>query len=196
MGFLTQRRLTMRCRGARRIAMRFLMATAVGLSSCTLSTLAADKETPSPRGTFIITQHYEGNWTSKLHFTKKVHPEITFTDDYPWPALFHVSPDDQWILQVQKSGSGDNISFLYHLDSRGRLRRMEQPFGELAFGYLQHAFGVPIADLYHTGIEFTGWGLHPAILRFSIHGSSAKNGGEGVSRELIYDLQKHNFSTP
>src|SRR6185436_10803087 len=90
---------------------------------------ATDKKLASPRGTFTITQRRVGDWTTKLHFTKNDHRDITFTDSYPWPALFHISPDDQWILQIQKSGSGENISFLYRLDSNGRIWRMEQQFG-------------------------------------------------------------------
>lgn len=73
---------------------------------------------------------------------------------------------------------------------------MEQGFGELAFRYLERSHGIFIEDLYHTGIEFTGWNLKAGILRFTIHGSSTKQSGEGVSRELIYDLQKHNFRNP
>jgi hypothetical protein len=176
--------------------MRFLAVITLCLAGSAFSSLAADEMLASSRGTFTITQHLAGNWTTKLHFTKPGTADITFTDDYPWPALFYVSPDEQWILQVQKSGSGDNISFLYRLDTNGRLWRMEQRFGELAFTYLQRSLGISIADLYHTGIEFTGWNLKAGILRFTIRGSSTKKSGKGVNQELIYDLQKHNFRAP
>ena len=176
--------------------MRFLLTIALCLVGSAFPSLAADETLASPRGTFTITQHRTDNWTTKLHFTKPGSADITFTDDYPWPALFYISPDDQWILQVQKSGSGDNISFLYRLDSSGRLWRMEERFGELAFAHLERSHGIAVADLYHTGIEFTSWNLKAGILRFTIRGSSTKKSGEGVSRELIYDLQKHNFRNP
>ncbi len=90
--------------------MRFLAALTIFLFVCTFKTLADDMKLASPRGTFTIVQHYEGIWTSKLHFSKPGSADITLTDGYPWSASFYVSPDDQWILQVQKSGSGDNIS--------------------------------------------------------------------------------------
>jgi hypothetical protein len=95
--------------------------------------------------------------------------------------LFYISPDDQWILQVQKSGSGENISLLYRLDPNGRLWRMEQRFGELAFAYLERSLGVSVADLYHTGIEFTGWNLKAGILRFTIRGSSTKRAARALA---------------
>jgi hypothetical protein len=182
--------------------MRFPIALWVCFLSCPFSSRAAeepfamDKPLASPRGTFSITQHRKENWTTTLHFTKGGHPDITFTDDYPWPALFYVSPDDQWILQIQKSGSGDNISFLYRLDPNGRLWRMEQRFGELAFTFLERSLGVSIGNLYHTGIDFGAWELKAGLLRFTIHGSDVNESGKGIDRALIYDLNKHSFRVP
>jgi hypothetical protein len=180
----------------RRIAMRVLSVIAISFVFHVASPLMADETLTSPRGTFTITQHRDADWVSKLHFTKPGHADIMLNDAYSWPALFYVSPDDQWILQIQKSGSGDNISFLYRLDRSGRLWRMERHFGEPAFAYLERSHGVTVADLYHTGIEFTDWNLKAGTLRFTIRGSSTKKSGEGVNRELIYDLQKHTFRNP
>ena len=176
--------------------MRSLAAIAICLINSGVALAAADETVVSPRGNFTITQHDNGNWTTRLHFTKPGSADIILTDDWPWPALFYVSPDDQWILQIQKSGSGDNISFLYRLDAHHRLWRMEQRFGELAFTHLKRSRGLAVADLYHTGIEFVGWNLEAGILRFTIHGSPTKRSGEGVHQELIYDLEKHTFRNP
>lgn len=176
--------------------MRFSAAIAFCLVISAFSSPAEDKTLASPRGTFTIAQHFAGNWTTKLHFTKPGKSDISFTDDYPWPALFYVSPDDQWILQVQKSGSGDNISFLYRLDTNRHLWRMEEGFGELAFAYLAHSTRTVVPDLYHTGVEFTAWDLEAGILRFTIHGSSIKKSGKGIRQELIYDLKKGSFRKP
>jgi hypothetical protein len=178
------------------IAMRSLAVAAFCLFSTIAASPAADETLTSPRGSFTIAQHYAGNWTTTLHFTKPGGSKITLGDDYPWPGLFYVSPDDQWILHIQKSGSGDNISFLYRLDSAGRLRRMAKPFGELALAYFEHAQNFAPADLYHTGIEFGAWDIRAGILRVTIRASSTQHGGERVSRKLIYDLQKHCFRTP
>jgi len=158
--------------------------------------LRADESLRSPKGTFTITQHQDGNWTTKLHFAKGAHPNVALTDDYPWPALFYVSPDERWILQIQKSGSGENISFLYRLEPNGRLWRMEQRFGELALAFLERARGIPLADLYHTGIEFEAWNPKRGLLQFTIRGSSVKRSGEGITMQMVYNLNEHRFRIP
>jgi hypothetical protein len=182
--------------------MRLLTAVSLCFLNCALSSrraeepFAIDKPLPSPRGTFTITQHRKENWTTNLHFARSGQPDITFIDDYPWPALFYISPDDQWILQIQKSGSGDNISFLYRVDPNGRLWRMEQRVGELAFAFLERSLGISIRNLYHTGIDFGAWDVKGGLLRFSIHGSDVNESGKGIDRTLVYDLNKHSFRVP
>src|SRR5262245_61745166 len=101
--------------------MHFPAKASVCFFSAALTALAADNELGSPQRTFTISQHYDrkaedGGWVTEVRFARNAHPAITLADSYAWPALFYVSPDDQWILRVQKSGSGDNISFLYRLD--------------------------------------------------------------------------------
>jgi hypothetical protein len=60
----------------------------------------------------------------------------------PWPASFYISPDDQWILRIQKSGSGDNISYLYHFDAKCRLWGMEEQLGQPGFDYVARSAGI------------------------------------------------------
>ncbi len=146
----------------------------------------------SPRGSFKITQRMDNDsWHTTLHFTKPEGDSIVFADDYPWPARFFISSDDQWLLQIQKSGSGDNISLLYRIEQSGRIWRMEEGLGALAFRFLERTTGLAVEHLYHTGIEFISWDVPAGLLRFSIHGSSGFEGTEGVEREMIYDLRKH-----
>jgi hypothetical protein len=95
---------------------------------------AHEKPLHSPRGTFTIQERRDGNWHTTIHFARSAHAEIELTVDYPWPGLFYISPDDHWVLHIQKSGSGDNISFLWRVDSDGRIWRMEPAIGALAFG--------------------------------------------------------------
>ena len=101
--------------------MRSLAAIAFCLVCSGFSALAADETVASPRGTFTITQHRDSNWTAKLHLIKPGSTDITFTDDYPWPALFYISPDDQWILGV--AGSQFNNAFL----ARHKQYQQERP---------------------------------------------------------------------
>src|SRR5436190_9914129 len=95
------------------------------------SVFAADEHLPgeapvtSAHGGFTITQRFDQNWHTTVHFKNPDLPSIILADDYPWPGLFYISPDDHWLLHIQKSASGDNISFLYRVEASGRLWRME-----------------------------------------------------------------------
>ena len=155
---------------------------------------AADEMLVSPRSTFTVIQHYEGNYTSSLHFTKGKHQDITFGDSYPWPALFYIAPNEEWILQIQKTGSGDNTAFLYRLESNHRLWRMEESLYDLAFAFLQRVPGMSDASLYHTGVKFDSWDLKAGLLRFTFDGT--KNGGGSITRKLAYRLKDHIITEP
>jgi|SRR5438105_4887889 len=177
--------------------MRSLVA-ALCISGCVVAyaedaPFVMDKPLSSPRGSFTIAQHRDGNWTTTIHFAHGEQPDLLLRDDYPWPGLFYISPNDHWILQVQKSGSGDNISFLYRLDPGGRLWRMGQPLGELAFAFLKRSGVADFKYLHHTGIEFQSWDLKAQKLLFSIHGSSVHQSGAGIDINLVYDLRRHTF---
>lgn len=159
---------------------------------------AGDETLASPRGTFTIAQHFDGEvWTSKLHFGKGGRADIMLTNEYPWPADFEVSPDDKWILRIQKSGSGDNVSFLYQMDAAGRLWRMQESFHQAAFAFLASSLKVTEKELYHTGIEFDSWDMRRGLLRFTIRGSLValvgKGEGGGISQSLAYDMANHRF---
>jgi hypothetical protein len=166
------------------------------LVACGTFSIAQETPLVSPRRSFTISQQQNGGWTTTLCFAHAAHPDVTLAGGYPWPALFFISPDDRWILQIQKSGSGDNISFLYRVEQSGRVWRMEQGFGELAFQFLDRLPGLHRAEMYHTGIEFHAWSMRDGLLRFTIHGSSVEQSGKGVERELIYDLTNHQFRAP
>ena len=150
---------------------------------------ATDKPITSPSGTFSIQQHYDGNWTTTIRFAGGAHPDLTLTDDYPWPGLFYISPDDHWILQIQKSGSGENIAFLSRVDSEGRFRHTEPEFMELAWAFIERVQSLHRADLYHTGIDFRWWDLGSHLLHFTFRGTYM-NRDKGLEISLSYDFQK------
>lgn len=180
-----------RKRFSRRVAANF-----AAIILCYTRLLQAEDETfNSPCGTFIIKQHYEGNWPTTIQFKNHLVADIRLSSDYPWPALFSVSPDEHWILQNQKTGSGDSTAFLYRLDASGRLWRMEQSIGEMAWTYLEQKEHISIADFYHRGIEFVEWLPKAGALRLKLSGSSMKKSGEGIDRQLIYNLEKNTFRT-
>ena len=148
----------------------------------------------SPHSSFSITQHYAGNFTSSLHFNKGKHQDITLGNSYPWPALYYISPNEEWILQIQKTGSGDNTSFLYRLEANHRIWCMEQSLYDLAFAYLEQASDLPGTSLYHTGIGFDSWDMKAGLLRFKVDGT--KDGGGCFERKLAYKLKDHAIVKP
>jgi hypothetical protein len=155
-----------------------------------------DEIISSPRKTFKIVQHGDENWTETLQFADRHCSPIVLEEGIPWPARFFISPDDQWILRIQKSGSGDNISFLYHFDANHRLWRMEEQIGQLGFDYLARTAGISLKDLYHTGIEFTAWDPKAGVLHFNIHASSLVEGRRAFNRPLTYKLNEHTIGSP
>ena len=130
-----------------------------------------------------------------LRFTKQPSQVVTIEECIPWAAEYYVSPDEHWVLRIQKSGSGDNISFLYQLDAQGRLWRMEEQIGQLGFAYLASRPGVP-QHMYHTGIEFNSWDLRTGQLHFTIDGTDNEKSGNGVSLPLTYDLRHEVIMPP
>jgi hypothetical protein len=152
---------------------------------------APDTPLRSPRGTFTIEQHGPDFWHATIHFKHGPRADIRPPEEYPWPALFYISPDDQWILQVQKSGSGDNISFLWRVESAKRIRRMEPGIGALALAFVERQGLAHVKDLYHTGITFDAWDLSHHRVAFTVHGASVEHSGEGIDIPLIYDIKNH-----
>ena len=158
---------------------------------------ATEKPLRSPLGTFTIFQvrDPDGNFGTRIHFAKDTHPDLVLEPECPWSALFYVSPDDRWILQIQKVGSGDNVSYLHHLDARGHLHT-ERRLNEHAFGYLKGLLGVSEKDLFHTGAEFQSWDMRAGLLKFTLHGSSVQKSSEGLKQEIIYDFREDRFQVP
>ncbi len=156
-----------------------------------------DDITVSPRKTFTVVQHWgEEGVKQTLRFAADMARAVILEEAMPWPALYHVSPDERWMLRVQKSGSGDNISFLYRVEpSARRVRRMEEQVGALAFAYLARVPGLP-RNLYHTGIEFGAWDLKRGLLRFTASASDTEQSGSGFHRPLVYHLREHTITAP
>jgi len=174
----------------RLFAAALLAFTVISVAGAEDEPWAAHKPLVSPAGSFTIVQQRDGDWATTIRFNRIQAPEVRFTDVYPWPALFYISPDDRWMLQVQKSGSGDNISFLFRVDSEGRFWRMEPGFMKLAWAFVERTESLHRSDLYHTGIGFRSWDLQGHMLRFTFHGSYVHRDA-GIHIPLVYDLQKH-----
>jgi hypothetical protein len=174
---------------------RFLLALL--LLGGVASVLGDDDYVFSPHRTFKIVQHRGDEGVKQtIQFLKGPSRTITLEYAISWPALYYISPDERWILRIQKSGSGDNISWLYQVEpATQRVWRMEEQLGALGFDYLEKDPSLP-HSLYHTGIAFIAWDLKAGQLHFSIHGSEADQSGHGFDRPLTYSLREHAIGSP
>ena len=163
------------------------------------SVQAEDHVFVSPKATYRIVQEdiKDGEYslfTTKLYFAKGKPVDLTLGERWNWAAEFYISPNEEWILQIQKTGSGDNTSFLYRLETNHRVCCMVESLYDLAFTYLEQASDLPGASLFHTGVEFDSWDMKAGLLRFSVHGT--KDGGGYFERKLAYKLKDHTIVKP
>jgi len=161
------------------------------------ATAAEDQVTEAPKHTYRIVQHYAENWDAMLHFRDTSRSDVPLANDpdrYPWPAIYEISPDDQWIFRDQKTGSGTGIAFLYHVEQTGRVWRMEQRLDDLAFAYLTAHDHISRSDYYHVGAEFIAWDLPAQSLRFRVSGTAEDSSKPHLDRALTYHLCSHTIN--
>ena len=174
------------------VLLRFFLFLVLGMCLCR----ADDERTVSPKGSFEIVQHFgQEGWSETLHFKGEADRDVSLEHVISWPGDFYVSPDERWILRIQKSGSGENISWLYFLEKNGSVWRMEKQLGQQGFDYLARQTGGLPPGLYHTGIEFESWDLKNHLLHFEIHGA-ADPGVKGIETTLTYQLLENRIVAP
>jgi hypothetical protein len=172
-------------------------AVALLLTFACVASAAEDEVTEAPRHTYRVVQHYAGNWDATLRFSDTSLGETSLAGDpdrYPWPSIYEISPDDQWIFRDQKTGSGSGIAFLYHVEQTGRVWRMEQRLDDLAFAYLLAGDHISRSDDYHVGAEFLTWNLPAQSLRFRVSGAAQHQGKPHLDRTLTYHLASHQIT--
>lgn len=173
------------------------------IAICAASVAANDRGSEqyvkkSPSGRYSIVQRFIepkenrdlGAWEALLHFADQSKPDATLAADpdrYLWPADYIISPDEQWILRLQKTGSGENSALLYHVDSNGQVWRLEQHLDDLALA----SSHLSRSDYYHISVRLASWDIPPGLLHLKISASAEDKGNPSVDRKLVYDLRKH-----
>jgi hypothetical protein len=174
---------------------RCLVALLLAITSAVIA--AEDEITESPRHTYRIVQHPTENWDATVHFRDSSRQDVPLAGDpdrYPWPAIYEISPDEEWIFRDQKTGSGTGIAFLYHVEQTGRIWRMQQRLDDLAFDYLAAHDHISRSDYYHVGAEFVAWDLPAQSLHFRVSGTAQQQGKPQLDRKLIYHLHFHKIT--
>ena len=168
---------------------KLFAAEVIALAISGIAGYAEEMHTDAPSHAFSIIQTYEGNWHGKIHFEQPQKEDVELTYDCPWPAEFIISPREDWIIQIQKTGSGDNTGFLYRLDSAHRVWQMQKDLKTLCFEFLGRDSNFDENAFYHTGFEELSFDAKKGLLVMTLRGSSSKKSGEGFNECLQYDLK-------
>jgi hypothetical protein len=165
----------------------------------------------APSGGFTITQRWvrpdwiatntdcsdaDCGWEASLQFVDKSKPKVTLAahpEWYSWPADYHISPDEEWIIRDQKTGSGENALFLYHIERDGRVWRLSQHLDDLVWSALLAPLHLTRADYYHMEVVFVSWDLPSGKVRLRARATPEDKEEKKVirGRSATYDLRKH-----
>lgn len=196
-------------RGTHLVLVRAMRPWLLVLLTCSLA-VAADRGPgeyvdKAPSGEYSIVQRYIepkdpqdnqdfGAWEAILHFADKSKSDATLAanpDRYLWPADYRMSPDEHWILRLQKTGSGENSALLYHVDSNGQVWRLEQHLDDLAFALVTAGSHLSRSDYYHIGVSLVSWDIGSGLLHLKIRASAEDRANPSIDRKVAYDLRKN-----
>lgn len=146
-------------------------------------------------GRFEVTQEFQeddqghSEFLEIVRFQDKVFPNVQLTG-WSWPGVYHISPDECWMLRIQKSGSGASVGILYRLEKNGRVSEV-LGFNDLLWKISDQTSRLKTKDLYHTGVaEFT-WSKNSGSLEIVLHGTNFDNPSDELKTRLTYDLKTH-----
>jgi hypothetical protein len=124
----------------------------------------------SPKKSLIITQAYEEDgFTSTLTFKASNKSFVLQPSPIDWRGFYTISPDERWVLRIQKIGSGDNNAWLYEVKD-GAISP-EYDLGEIAWEFYEKVSAFKNAPLYHTGFRFVEWDSQGNLV-LTMHGTS------------------------
>jgi hypothetical protein len=152
----------------------------------------AEEPLRSPRGTFQIRQTKGEDWEACISFSDSRKPPVHLSR-VSWPGVFSISPNDEWILRIQKVGSGENVGFLYRIENTGRVFEVLE-FNKALWRTSDDHSRLKHRDLYHPAIEAAVWSSDSKTLLLHLRGSNAKKNNDGLLADVIYDLRNHRFS--
>jgi hypothetical protein len=168
----------------------------------------------SPTGRFTITQRWvkpdyivsdtdcndsDCGWQTVLDFADKSKRDVqlaAYPEWYVWPADYRISPDEQWVIRDQKTGSGENALFLYRITPDGQVWRLAEPIDDVVFAALLAPIHRTRADYYHLQVALGSWDLTAGRVHLKAYATPNNREHELIrARAVIYDLNKH-VATP
>jgi hypothetical protein len=131
-----------------------------------------------------------------------------------YPAGFRFTNDSQWLVRMQKTGSGEASLYLYHLGPRGFVAATQKPLGDMAWAYFKRLpdsrkirrpdFHISAGLVQGTYDNYRSLGETWPDSRYLVillWGELLPNGRHGQVRLIRgwhcrYDLQKGTFDVP
>ena len=153
------------------------------------STSFAEVAASAPSGAFTVNQKYKGDYVENITFRDPTIPPVSLAG-FPWPGLYDISPDENWILRTQKTGSGDNVAILYHIEKNGRVSEV-LGFNDMLWALSDATSRLKAKDLYHTGVASIVWAKDSTSVEIVLNGSNASKSGDGIEASLIYNLKNN-----
>ncbi len=139
-------------------------------------------------GHFEIVQEFRGISLETIRFPKGQFSPVQLAG-YPWPGIYEISPDEQWVFRTQKVGAGESIAMLYRVEKNGRVSEVIG-FNEALWKVADEKARLKRKQLYHTGIVSVGWSKDSSTLEIKFRGKNAEQSGDGIEVILVYDLKK------
>lgn len=139
------------CRAAPRLALALAVALAVALTLAVTSALAASGPPPgfvltntaglaftSPDGATKLEQYMKdgGDWDVKWQVWARRGEQMTeLKPEQGYGADFRFTSDSQWLVRMQKTGSGEQDLFLYHIENGAFVSATKKSLSDLAWAY-------------------------------------------------------------
>lgn len=138
--------------------------------------LESDESYTAPDHSFTIQQYFsdKADKTSQqawLFPAKKSNHPTLLLNPTPYPGIFDLSPDSQWLLQTQKIWAGSCDVYLYRRESNCRFVPINKDFlGDKAWKWFSKRPGIKKDQIpdFHRSIELSEWrNSRYLILKFS-----------------------------
>lgn len=147
-------------------------------------------------GRFEVIQEHQGDrdqgdseFIEIVRFRDMDFPEVRLSGS-AWPGIYSISPNEHWLLRTQKTGSGESIAMLYHVEENGRVSEVVG-FDGLLWGFSDTASRLKQKELYHTGIAEAAWSEDNRYLEIVLRGSNASKSEDGIECRIQYDLKSN-----
>lgn len=163
--------------------------TIIALFAVVATTAYADEEVAAKAnsGRFEVTQEYRGDVVETVRFSNPKLSAVRLSG-LPWPGIYSISPNEQWLLRTQKTGSGDSMAMLYRVEENGRVSEV-LGFDDLLWGISDTTSRLKKKNLYHTCVSEFAWSKDSSILEVVLRGSNASKSGDGIECRIVYDLK-------